>query len=106
MTERRFIRWADPPPTNYGKGAGRRIENALARPDPWEPVADLLRAHPGRWAVIVETDTQGSIANLTSTIKRGATRAWHPPGAFDACVRKAGDVTTVYARYIGDEGAA
>lgn len=96
--QRRIIRWEAPPPTKYGKGRGRRPQGDGR--DQWETVAADLRAQPGEWAVIAEMENNGPVSTLTSAIKRGATPAWEPAGAFDAAMRKQGDLTVVYAVYL------
>ena len=91
------IRWENPPPTLVGVKGPRG-----SRPDPMADVAEELQRWPGRWGVVFEGDN-GPAGGLSTTICTGRREAWAPAGTFEACYRKAGQVTVVYARYIGGE---
>lgn len=88
------IRWEEPPPSARG-GAGREPSRRFVA------IADQLRANPGRWALIQETEQHGK-SGLATHIRLGAIVAFAPCGDFDAVTRRVGDVTRVYARYLGD----
>lgn len=92
------LRWEDPPATNYG-GHKRR---ASAVGERWAPTADALRANPGRWGVVIDSDTP--MEGLASEIRHARFDVWLPRGAFDATSRKVGDRHLVYARYVGQAG--
>lgn len=93
------IRWEDPPPTNArwtGGSSGPRSKYA--------PLAEQLRAHPGRWALVREVDRQSDAAGFASLIRFGRTICFEPRGDFDACTRAVDGRFRVYARYLGNGG--
>lgn len=91
----KVIRWETPPNTPFGRGLhSRQPSLALAA------AAEQLRRRPRRWGVLYEGE-QGTASGIAATVKHG-TAPWGPPGAFDACTRKVGDVVTTYARYVGE----
>lgn len=59
----------------------------------WEGVADELRAHPGKWAVI-ELPSQ----SYSSHIKQGKLKAFRPAGAFEVRSHK----SEFFIRFRGD----
>lgn len=88
------IRWEDPPESRKGKAGGR----GFVRNPRWQAVADELRAHPGRWAVVAE----GENAGISGHIRRGKYAAMQPAGSFEAqCVGAGGEFPIIYARYVG-----
>lgn len=98
------IRWEDPPePAQHHD------------PTLWVAVADELRAHPKRWAVIREESTDSKPADRLRTnlgqfgkrIKRGEIAAWSPPGSFETAVRhdKGAGMVRIYVRYVGEDTA-
>lgn len=84
------VRWEEPSPSN--KNGGRSIY--------WREIADMLRANPGRWALISE-----DAASVTVTaIKNGKIVAFRG-GGFDACARNISPRTRrgkIYVRYVGE----
>ncbi len=100
----RPLRWEDPPPRRAGRPHGARP----TRPDRYAPLSAELRQRPHEWAVVGEfhgprTATQPSASNLATAIRVGHTASWSPAGAFESVIRRTGDVTTVYARYLQPE---
>ena len=92
---RQIIRWEDPPPAQLGPR--RRIESR------WKPVADALKARPGRWAVVEEVEPgRRSNTGLASRISFGQLKCFTPAGDFEAVSRRVGAVQRTYARYLGD----
>jgi hypothetical protein len=83
------IRWEDPPPPL----AGRR-----QRPR----VADKLREHPGRWAVVLEDEAFGYVAGMATQIKAGRLAAFRPSSSFEAQTRTVDSKYACYARYVGE----
>lgn len=83
------MEWEDPEPRNR-KGSK------------WDPVARLLVAHPGQWAVIGRQIP----TSIVTDINRGTLKCFQPEGAFEAVTRNhsARWTADVYARYIGEEG--
>lgn len=93
-----IIRWEDPKPSN-----GRRDSSA-----PWSrygAIADELRARPGRWAVIAEFPGR-SRTSLATHVRVGAIACFTPAGDFDAVSRQVFGLSTIYARYVGDDESA
>jgi hypothetical protein len=94
------FRWEEPPPTNLG----RRPRDIRTDADAYTDIAARLRVNPGRWAVIAEFGTPGTVqassSNLVDAIRRGRTPSWSPAGSYEATARKRGNITTVYARYL------
>jgi hypothetical protein len=89
-----IIAWEEPPVAPWG---GKK-----RKPSKWAPIADKLRANPGRWAKIV---SQGNIS-IASAILKGQPICFRPEGSFESKVanmvgRYTGDV---YARYVGEHG--
>ena len=81
-------------------------------------IADVLRAAPGRWALIAVEDTWDN--TVGTTIRKGLALAFKPAGAFEAKRfirvlseqeredelsrgRHVEKVAEVYARYVGEE---
>lgn len=92
-----IVRWEEPPESTYG-GPGK--PKPLVAHD---LIAWQLRRDPGRWALIVEGGTHSSMGSL---ISRGKIRPYSPAGSFEAVVRTINGSYNVYARFIGQEGAA
>lgn len=86
------IRWENPA-SGYVK-PGRSL---------WAPVAQELRKHPGAWAVVLEVPVAKAsrAANVAHNIRRAGMHAFRPAGSFEAVSRSDEDMTTVYARYVG-----
>ena len=81
------MKWEDPSVTP-------RVYNTK-----WRDEARILRANPGRWALLTETEGQKA-RNLVWQIKTGRLQAFRPAGAFQS-VSRAG---SVYARFLlGEE---
>ncbi len=97
IEQQTVIRWEEPRASKRGPGDGRGRSRRYAA------IADQLRQHPGRWAVVAEAASPGTSA-LASHIKMGALQAFAPGGDFDAVSRKVNGLIAVYARYLG-EGA-
>jgi hypothetical protein len=91
------IRWENPPFTSHGRHLRRRPSVA---DDPYTPLAEQLRANPGRWAVVAESAPN---TYLASAINGGRTPAWQPAGYFEGASRKIGDWYTVWARFVGED---
>jgi hypothetical protein len=90
------IRWEEPPP-GRSNGGGKR-ESYLA------PLADELRANPGRWALVHIGDSSGQATGMATHIARGQVLAFAPAGDFDAVSRRVDGRHRVYAVYLGEEG--
>lgn len=83
------IKWQEPPADARGR-------------DKWGPVADELRAQPGRWALVAE----GVSASMSTAFKRGRIIAFQPAGSFEAVTRNVVDGRAdIYARYVGKSDA-
>jgi hypothetical protein len=94
---RRVLRWEDPPPRDLRGGSRYPVPASK-----YAPLADELKAHPGRWALIYV----GEKAKATS-IARVISLGQVPVMAFrdyEAVTRTADGQTRVYARYIGEAG--
>jgi hypothetical protein len=94
MTEVKVIRWEDPPPSRSS------IPGRARTPGRFTVVAEQLRANPGRWAVISESD--GPQRGVAYHIRSGAIECFTPRGDFDAVTRRVNGRSLVYARYLGD----
>ena len=80
------MKWEDPSVTP-------RVYNS----NRWRDEAAELRANPGRWALL--TQTEGNKArNLVVQIKMGRLQAFRPAGTFEATARAG----SVYARFLPD----
>ena len=85
------IEWADPP-TN-----GRSSQD-------WAEVAFQLRANPQRWAKVRSAAKSPTTA---TQIKQGVLSAFRPAGAFESRTARAeGGRWDIYARFVGEDGAA
>ena len=81
------VRWQDPP-SNLRGTRGKHV-----------PVAEMLRKHPGRWA-LVTTVRSKAYATLIRTAKFAC---YAPAGSFEATSRKNADgMFDIYARYVGE----
>jgi hypothetical protein len=85
------LTWEEPPPPKPARP-----------PSKWLPIADKLRANPGRWARVV---TQGNVS-VKSDAVNGSLICFRPAGSFEGRVvnfsgRFTGDV---YLRYVGEHG--
>jgi hypothetical protein len=85
------LRWEDPPEDARGANVTDR----------WQAIAEELRAHPERWAVVVES-TSGACGAWVNRIRTGKS-AFKPAGAFEAVSRADGKEVRVYARYVGGD---
>jgi hypothetical protein len=96
------LEWADPPPTNRGKGGGDLASHLRG-------AADELRAHPGRWAKVLASQSNPAQA---VRLKTGRLVAFRPAGSFEATLRTVGKTPEgkplydLYARYVGDPAGA
>ncbi len=98
------LRWETPPPPRGGRAPGSRS----TRPHRYTRLAAALRRRPRDWAVVAEFPNprdavQHNASNLATAIRSGQTLAWSPAGTFEATIRRAGDTTVVYARYLGEQ---
>ena len=84
------FRWEDPPPM-------RRPSMGVD----YDHLADILRANPGRWAVVREGTRARTVGHM-SEIKSGKIAAFRPAGTFESTCRSEGAKVTVYARYVGE----
>jgi hypothetical protein len=91
-----IIRWEDPPPPLADRRQRPR------RTDYWRYVADKLREHPGRWAVVLEDEAFGYAAGMATQIKAGRLAAFRPSGSFEAQTRTVDSKYACYARYVGE----
>ena len=84
------LEWEDPEPKQH-KGSK------------WDPVARMLKAHPGKWACL----GRGMPTSVVTDINKGTLKCWRPVGAFEATTRNHSErwIADVYARYVGDDGA-
>ena len=81
------MKWEDPSVT-------QRAYNSTK----WRAEARTLRANPGRWALLAQTEGTNEARNLAWQIKTGRLQAFRPAGAFQS-VSRAG---SVYARFLPD----
>ena len=82
------MKWEDPSVTP------RRYNSSK-----WRDEARILRANPGRWALLAEyPDTTSSARTLAWQIKSGRLAAFRPGGSFEATSRQG----SVYARFLAD----
>lgn len=96
MTEQAaIIRWEDPPPPKAG------TRSTSAGHSRYAPIAEGLRANPGRWAVVLE-GRPGVGTALATHIRMGHMKCFTPAGDFEATMRSIGGRGLVYARYLGD----
>lgn len=85
------VRWEDPPDQI---ARGKRVID-------WASIAEELRQHPGRWAVVSEAPANVGIGWF---IKTGRYAWCRPAGSFQSASRRVAGVLTIYARYVGDGG--
>lgn len=94
MNDPRIIKWEEPPGRHRSSG---RLN--------WTPVADELRANPGRWALVHEAQTADADVRtsrgVASGIKTAALTAFRPAQSFEAVSRMHGNRCYVYARFVG-----
>lgn len=94
----RIIRWEQPPPRTRASG---RLD--------WQPVAEELRRHPGRWALVWECSRRDAderrARGLSSGITTATLTAFRPAGSFNSSTRMSDSDVKVYAVYLGDEPA-
>lgn len=100
------IKWEDPPEPDSS--------HRFHRSGLWAEIADELRAHPKRWAMIREDSAADRpIELVTATlrvfgrrIKHGETKGFAPAGSFETAVRRdrSAAVVRLYVRYIGADG--
>jgi hypothetical protein len=66
----------------------------------WDPVAKMLREHPGRWACL----GRNMSTSVVSVIRQGRLKCFQPVGAFEVAVRNHSDRWhgDVYVRFVGD----
>ncbi len=89
------IRWEDPPPfVRPGRGRTPSLAD-------WPRVAEELREHAGRWALVLLCATGTSARQAACNIRTGATM--RSRGPFDAVARTIDGEYRVYARYVGGE---
>jgi hypothetical protein len=91
------IRWEDPPPAKAGPPSTGDFTRSR-----YDRVAEVLRANPGRWALIYDGSLKGR-QGAAHQIRQGALRAFTPAGDFDATTRWQGDRLRIYARYLGGD---
>jgi hypothetical protein len=85
------ISWEAPPPSATPR-----------KPSKWQPIADTLKANPGKWAKVV---TNGNVS-VKSDAENGKLKCFQPAGSFEGRVAAfTGRFTgNVYLRYIGENG--
>lgn len=92
----RIIEWRTPSAPARGR---------TDRDEEYQAVAEHLRLHPERWALIA-TDAN---TNIAEGIKKGRNRFFRPAGSFEATVRgtkrEDGKVVAseIFARYVGKD---
>jgi hypothetical protein len=86
-----ILRWEEPPGHGNSRGGSGSV---------WELIAEALRARPGEWAVIQETNP-GTAGAMVNRVKTGW-GPFKPARSFQAVCRKVDDRTAVYAHYVGD----
>lgn len=83
------FKWQDPPAAAMRKGAGKHAA-----------IAAELRANPGRWALVLEGNSN------SHAINKGLIACYLPAGSFESVARRRADgKSDTYARYIGGENA-
>jgi hypothetical protein len=90
-----IVRWEEPPPP---KTRTRPTSEGHSR---YAPIAEQLRANPGRWAVVLE-GRRGAGTALATHIRMGHMKCFTPAGDFEATMRAVNGRGLVYARYLGD----
>jgi hypothetical protein len=86
-----IVEWQEPPPSHSGRTPWSS----------WGPVAEELRANPGKWAYLGRYT-----AGASGSISSGAVHAFRPKGSFQAVSRNYDSQDRscdVYARYVGDQ---
>ena len=73
------IEWSDPPKQ---RGGHQRREL------PWADWASMLRASPGKWAMLCGWEHQGATASQANRINRGGNPPFFPDGTFEAVCRR------------------
>lgn len=86
------IQWEDPPESTSRKRPASR----------WMYIAERLRAHPGKWAMIGTQPNRAYAINQASHVRRGVYRDL-PAGQFEAEARAVDGEYRVYVRYPGDK---
>jgi hypothetical protein len=83
------ITWEEPTPQADGKKGSK-----------WDPIARMLKEHPGRWACLGRKMPTG----IVTVIRQGTLKCFQPKGSFEAVVRNHTDRWTgdVYVRYVGE----
>ncbi len=85
------MRWGEPPAYVLGERKGRM-----------QQAVEILKAHPGKWAVVSEYSRKQSAQAVASAIRRSSNPAF-ADGRFESvCARLGSDVWSVYARYVGE----
>lgn len=94
------IRFEPLPEDGRGAKDGRRSHAKL--------IAEALKDRPGEWASVKEYDAaQSRTASVYAwAIKTARRSTFGPAGSFEAVTRKVDDRIRVYARYVGEAGAA
>ncbi|WP_157868857.1 hypothetical protein [Streptomyces atriruber] len=64
--------------------------------------AAALKQRPGQWGIVGTYKNIGSASGVGIRIKRGATAAYRPAGAFEAVARTVHGEARLYARYVGE----
>lgn len=90
------IRWEDPPQAG---NSGRK--NGPRRTEFWRAVAEQLREHPGRWALVCDGERWNYAGGVAGQIINGRITAFRPAGHFEATTRSTIGDFQVYARYVG-----
>lgn len=87
------IDWQEPPADVLKRRPHKTTESRHA------PLAEELRAEPGRWALIYDGPSVGKASGLATHIRLGQILAFTPTGDFDAvsCRGRA------WARYVGGD---
>lgn len=90
------LEWVDEPPPRKRSTSGK-----------WAPVAEQLKANPGKWAKVQTGSTSGG--SFASMVRHAKTAAFAPAGAFEAVTRSAGkddrgrDLADLYVRFVGEK---
>ena len=84
------ITWETPPHPERPQRKGSK----------WTPIADQLKANPGRWACIGRNMETG----IVTVIRQAKVKCFEPEGSFEVMTRNHTSrwVADVYVRYVGE----
>lgn len=94
MSNPKYLRWQEPPARENSRSVSTRSK--------YQPVVDMLKQYPGRWALLMGAHQQP----MATFIKQGKVKGFEPAGAFEATARKGRIVNgkkkwDIYVRYVG-----